>query len=176
MRLGCKYVPVILSLILIDYVYAYLHTKSPDSQFIPRTIQIPPAMPQPGTATPTYPGLHYPTIVFEVSHTNEKWPQLIHDARTKTFSRDTTIQVWVGLKIFPEHLRAVWGKRGARGHGMKMMRVTRKFRIDRPTRLKFQIPASLIFWGCPAIPPHITSPFCEIAFEEFRRDLQPLIH
>jgi len=133
-------------------------------------------MPQPGTATPNYPGLAYPTIVFEVSHTNETWLQLINDVRSKAFSLNTTIQVYVGLKIYTNHIRAVWGKRGTRGQGMKVMHVTHKFRIDRPTNLKFRIPASLIFWGCLTVLPHITSLFCEISFEHFRQELQPLIH
>jgi hypothetical protein len=110
------------------------------------------------------------------SHTNERWPRLIKDARTKVFSANTSIQVYIGLKIYRSHMKAVWEKRAARGHGMKIMRTTPKFRIDRATRLKFQIPASLIFGGCAAVPPHITDPFCEIALEDFRRELQPLIH
>lgn len=71
------------------------------------------------------------TIVFEVSHTHETWTQLINDARSKAFSPNTTIQVYVGLKVYTNHMRAVWGKRGIRGHGMKVMRVTHKVRIDR---------------------------------------------
>jgi hypothetical protein len=55
------------------------------------------------------------------------------------------------------------------------MRMTHKFRIDRPTGLMFKIATALIFWGCPAIPTHITSTFCETALEEFRREIQHLI-
>jgi hypothetical protein len=74
-------------------------------------------------------------------------------------------------------MKAVWGKCGDRGYGMRVMHTTRKFRIDRPTSLKFQISIRIRSYllGCTAIPPHI-SPFCEFIFEDFRSLIKPLIH
>jgi hypothetical protein len=107
---------------------------------------------KPGTTTVNYLGTPFPTIVFEVSHTNETWQRLLSDGRTKAFSRNTTIQVLIAFKIYAKHFRAMWGIRGAR---WRLCRVTRKFPINRSTGLTFDIPTALIFWGCPTIPPHL---------------------
>ena len=164
-------------LIPLDYPYAAnRRTKSPDSSFTPKSIQCPPALYKPGTTTINYVGTPFPTIVFEVSHTNETWPQLLSDGRTKAFSRITTIQVVIAFKIYATHFRAMWAKRGARGYGMRLCRVTRKFPINRPTRLNFDIPTALIFWGCPAIPQHLqNTPHLRIPLEEFRSQLAPML-
>src|SRR5947209_13999860 len=53
---GCKYVLLICPLILLDYSYENLSTKSPDCQFTPKSITIPPALPKPGTIRPGYLG------------------------------------------------------------------------------------------------------------------------
>jgi hypothetical protein len=172
---GCKYVPVDLSLILIDYLRESLY-KLTRRAIHPKGDSDPSSYASTRDRDADLPRSCLPTVVFEVSHTNGRWPRLIKDAHAKAFSANTSIQVDIGLKIYPNHMKAFCGRRAARGHGMKVMRTTPKFRIDRPTELKLQIPASLMFWGCPAVPPHITSPFCEVALEDFRRELQPLIH
>jgi len=70
----------------------------------------------------------------------------------------------------------MWGRRGARGYGMRLCRVTSKFPINQPTRLTFDIPTALIFWGCPAIPVHLqNTPNFRIQLEEFRRELAPML-
>jgi hypothetical protein len=74
---------------VLAYSYANLRTKSPDSQFTPKSIQVPPAVIRPGTTTLNYAGMPFPTVVFECSHNNESWPTLLHDARSKAFSRNT---------------------------------------------------------------------------------------
>jgi len=164
-------------LIPLDYPYAAnRRTKSPDSSFTPKSIQCPPALYKPGTTTINYVGTPFPTIVFEVSHTNETWPQLLSDGRTKALSRTTTIQVVIAFKIYATHFRAMWAKRGARGYGMRLCRITRKFPINRPTGLNFDIPTALIFWGCPAIPQHLqNTPHLRIPLEEFRSQLAPML-
>ena len=43
---------------------------------------------------------------------------------------------------------------------MQIMKVTRRFSLDRPTRMTLAIPAALIFWGCPVIPPHVAGTNC----------------
>src|SRR2546423_4537337 len=87
---GCKYVLLICPLILLDYSYENLSTKSPDRQFTPKSITIPPALPKPGTIRPGYLGPPFSTLVFEVSHQNESWSKLLQDAITKAFSVNTS--------------------------------------------------------------------------------------
>jgi hypothetical protein len=48
-----------------------------------------------------------------------------NDARTKEFSRQTSIQVFVGVKVYKNTFRAIWGKRRAMGHGMHIQAVDR---------------------------------------------------
>ena len=99
---------------------------------------------------------------------------MVTDARTKAFARTTSIQVYVGLKVYARHMRAMWGRRNANGHGMRLVRVTPKFPIGQQTGLRFRIPTQLIFWGCPAIPPHMTAQHCVIPLEAFRQALYPM--
>ena len=159
----------------IDYCYSALRTKSPDAQFTPRSITIPPAMPKPGTIRPGYIGTPFPTVVFEVSHFNETWPQLLHDAGTKTFSVNTTIQVWIGLKIYSNRLQGIWGYHRNNGHGMQIGGQVPAFSIHQPTNRHLRVPTRLIFWGS-VIPPHLAAqPVFPLALEDFRVDLLPLI-
>src|SRR5579859_1778135 len=121
-----------LSTNFVDYPYANLRTKSPDCQFTPKTITIPPAFPKPGTIRPNYLGTPFPTVVFDVAHQNETWSQFIADAGRKAFSINTTIQIWIGIKIYPHHLRAIWGRRKNAGHGMTIGEQVPKFPIHQP--------------------------------------------
>jgi hypothetical protein len=66
-------------------------------------ITVPPALPKFGTP--------YPSLIFEISHTNESWPQKVTNARTKAFARTTSIQVYVGLKVYSKHVKSMWGRR-----------------------------------------------------------------
>ena len=160
--------PCFLILTVIDYKYGNVRSKSPDASFIPHTITIPPAKAQPQTSKPGYTGLAYPTVVCEVAHKHENWTRLINDARQKAFARNTNIQVFFGVKLYRHHIRFVWAKRGRNQRGMKIMCTTDKLPINVPTRLFFLVPANLIFWGCPAIPHHITQSHCPFKLEDFR--------
>jgi len=152
-----------------------LRIKSPDGQFTPKSITIPPALPKPGTIRPGYIGTPFPTVVFEVSHNNEIWPQLLQDARTKAFSVNTSIQVWIGLKIYTHRLRGIWGYRRNVGQGMRIGGQVPAFSIYQPTARHLRIPTHLIFWGS-VIPPHLVAqPQFPIALEDFRVELLPLI-
>jgi hypothetical protein len=91
--------------------------------------------------------------VFEVAHHNEDWERLKNDARSKAFSAQTSIQVFVGVKIYSKHFRVFWAKRSPVGFGMRIQRTSPKLHINQPTGITFNIPATLIFWGCPNIPP-----------------------
>ena len=159
-------------LILTDYYYTNRRSKSPDSSFVPKTISIPPALAQPNSVSVDLPnGASFPTIVFECVYQNEKWPQLISDARNKTFARTTSVQVWVGIKVYQSRreMRAIWGKRHMKGFDMCIMKVTHLLSVDKPTHITLAIPAALIFWGCPQIPPHLIGSNCVFTLETFRQ-------
>src|SRR5579859_3363303 len=158
---------------MIDYEYRTRNVKCPDASFIPRTIQIPPAKPQPGTVKPGYAGLAFPTIVYEVAHTNETWQRLMQDGQEKAFSRTTSVQVLVAVKLYKKHMRAFWGRRRQGGTGMDIIRTTDKLRMDRPTRQYFMIPAALVFWGCPNVPAHVSG-HLRLGLEGLRQELQDL--
>ena len=156
---------------MIDYVYRSgprVHSKQPDSSFIPANIQIPPAKPQPGTVRAGVVGVAFPTVVFEVAHCHESWALLLQDAREKAFSRQTSVQLVVGIKLFKHEFKVFWARRGRRGHGMKVMRMTEKIRYDRPTGKFLLLPSRLIFWGCPQAPAHVGNNF-RLSLEQYRR-------
>ena len=106
--------------------------------------------------------------MFECAYQNEKWPQLLSDARNKTFARTTSVQVWVRIKIYQlsREMKAVWGKRG---YDMYMMKVTRCISVDKPTRITFVIPTALIFWGCPQIPLYLVGTDYVLELEAVRQ-------
>src|SRR5947209_5657495 len=68
----------------------------------------------------------YPTMVVDIAVENESWRRLKDGARTKAFSRLTSIQVFVGVKVYKNTFRAIWGKRRAVGHGMHIQQQTEK--------------------------------------------------
>lgn len=167
-----KHVTFIFLLILTDYYYTNRKSKSPDASFVPKTISIPPALAQPNSVSAGFPdGVPFPTIVFECAYQNEQWPRLISDARNKTFARTTSVQVWIGIKVYQSsrEMRAIWGKRCMKGHDMRIMKVTRRLRIDRRTRITLIIPAALIFWGCRQIPLHLVGKNCVFELEAVRQ-------
>lgn len=154
---------------LIDYEYVPGNTKSPDASFAPRDIVIPPALPRPGSARPGYIGTPFPTLVFEVAVSNEDWERLKADGRNKAFSANTSIQVLVGVKVHGRtFFQCFWGKRRhAVNGGMRIMHATPRIRMNRPTNRVLRIPAALIFWGVPVMPP-LPSPYLPLSLERLR--------
>jgi len=63
-------------------------------------------------------------MVIEIAVKNDSWPRLKDDASTKAFSRLTSIEVFIGVKVYRNTFRAVWGKRRAVGHGMHTQQQT----------------------------------------------------
>lgn len=78
--------------------YALGAQKSPDQSWYPIGLTVPPAFAIPGTVN-----CPYLTIVLEVSKTNESFEQLLDDAALKHFSINTSVQIWIGTKLFPGH-------------------------------------------------------------------------
>ena len=156
-------------LILIDYEFLPGSSKSPDASFCPRDIAIPPALPRPGSVRPGYSGTPYPTLVFEGAVTNEDWEQLKADRRNKAFSANTSIQVLVGVKVHGRtSFQCFWGKRRhAVNGGMRIMHATPRIPTNKPTNRVLRIPAALIFWGVPVMPP-LPSQHLPLSLERLR--------
>ena len=68
-------------------------------------------------------------------------------------------------------MKLFWARRGAAGHGMRIMRTSPKMRINQPTTQVFNIPADLIFWGLPALPP-LPTPYLPLQFETLRQMIE----
>jgi hypothetical protein len=152
---------------VIDYAYGNRSVKSPDSSYVPDGITIPPAKAFPHSNPPCA----FATVVFEIAHRNESWNQLISDARRKAFSLTTSIQVAIGIKIYTKKYRMFWRRRARSGNGMCIRKITPKLDMKTATRRVFNIPADLIFWGCPALPP-LPSPMLPIRVETFRKAVE----
>jgi hypothetical protein len=110
--------------------------------------------------------------VFEIAHRNETYARLKRDARRKAFSLRTSIQVVVGIKLYKRHFQVFWGGRAAAGHGMKIVKQTQKLSVNQTTRRVFNIPANLIFWGVPVLPP-LPSQYLPLRLEILRREIAP---
>ena len=108
----------------IALIYETGHGKQPDCSYIPRNWPVPSCHNRlkfrPNSTSP------YPTFVFECAVTNENLDRLLDDAETKHFHGNTSIRVWLGLKV---HLSKVqhgetfwigWGRRRSIGYGLKL--------------------------------------------------------
>lgn len=151
------------------YPWSQRGKKSPDSSFTPRDTTSPPAKIKPNTFG-LGPGFMYPTLVFEVAHRNESWRRLKDDARNKAFSRLTSIQVVIGVKIYAHHFRAFWAHRRANpNHGMSIQQTTEKLDVKLVTQETFRIPAQYIFFGVPANNvPQTPTPTLNLKLEKIR--------
>jgi hypothetical protein len=157
---------------MIGYLYrtgARAYSKQPDASFIPLNIQIPPAKAQPGTTRPGFGGVAFPTVVFEIAHKHEAWHLLLRDAREKAFSNSTSVQIFVGVKLFKNAFKVFWARRdNRRGRGMKIMRMTEKLSLNHPTRKFLLLPTHLIYLGCPNTPAHL-GPHFRLSLEQYRQ-------
>ena len=128
--------------------------KSPDQSFVPCSILSPPSLIIPGTiAAP------YPTMVIEVCKTHESYNDLFDDAAIKHFSAQTSVQVWIGVKLYDGHggrFRCMFRLRDPINNGILAGSgaSTDFLSIHQPTNIEFVIPKSEIFWGVnPPLPP-----------------------
>lgn len=162
-------------------MYNATSAKQPDSSFRPKNLPAPTPLNglkyQPNTRK------HYPTFVFEIAFTNESQNHLSTDANDKYFNADTSVQVWLGLKIDRTNnlFWAGWGRRNANGTGLWLIEQTEDNRgvatylpvypnpgIALPGQ--FTIPSTLIFHPLP-LPPSVPSNLV-IPIEEMRSQLE----
>lgn len=140
-------------LIFPEFRWSACSKISPDQSFVPRGLSCPPAKMLPGTAAP------YPNMVIEVSKTHESWNGLLHDAEVKHFSADTSVQVWIGVKLYDNYggrFRCMFRLRDRVNNGVLAGSgaSTDYLSINQPTDLEFIIPKAEIFWGVnPPLPP-----------------------
>src|SRR5437762_9153803 len=102
--------------------YNNTNAKQPDCSYLHRRMPAPTHQNQlqfmPGTTQ------HYPSFIVEVAYQNESPECLINDANQKYFTAATSVQAWLGVKIFhsaiPAHRQfwALWGVRSLFGVGM----------------------------------------------------------
>jgi hypothetical protein len=96
------------------------------------------------------PGFMYPTLVLEVAHKNKYWHHLKDDAQNKVFSRLTSIQVVIAVKIFVHHFCAFWAHHCANpNYWMNIQQTTEKLDVELVTQEIFRIPAQYVFFGVP---------------------------
>jgi len=82
---------------LIEWYYQAGSEKSPDQSFRPINIQTGNNL---AKLVPGSTAIVYPTFTIEVGKTHESYRQLLDDAELKHFSPTTSIQIWLGIKLF----------------------------------------------------------------------------
>jgi hypothetical protein len=155
------------------------NAKQPDSSFIPHNLPAPTRQNglkfQPGT------GQLFPTLCFEVSVSNEDRDRLLSDAEEKYFAADTSVGVWVGLKIIlelsgGETFWCGWGRRKETGSGLRLVDQTEDQEgfacfipvHDGAVAGVLRIPSRLVF---PVNPPNNIPPNLTITFESLRLNI-----
>ena len=97
--------------------------------------------------------LIYPNFVVEVGKDHETYPELLRDCETKHFSPLTSVQVWLGIKVYPSRrMKVVFKLRDTvRGHGYDPAAGAETPNIDlrNPTTYEFIIPKARIFFAVP---------------------------
>ena len=73
---------------------------------------------------------HFPTFVVEIGYRNQTPDRLVADANDKYFTDTTSVQAWLGIKIFDDNNPAnrqfwgIWGVRSLFGVGMVIRETT----------------------------------------------------
>jgi hypothetical protein len=108
--------PPLLAVGSTDYTWSPPgYQKYPACSFRPLALTMPPTKPKLGGEVINGRVPPYPTLVFELVHDHESWRQFKADASQKAFSESTSIHVFIGVKVYKEHLRAFWGVRRENG-------------------------------------------------------------
>lgn len=137
-----------------EYRWTADSEKSPDQSFVPMNIASPPALIIPRTIAGAF-----PTMVMEVSKTHESYNNLFDDAVVKHFSTQTSVRVWIGVKLNSGHggrLRCMFRLRDPVNGGIlaNSGATTEYISLHQPTDIEFIIPKLEVFWGVnPPLPP-----------------------
>ena len=102
-------------------------------------------------------------MVIEVSKTDETYNDLFDNAAIKHFSAQTTIRIWIGVKLCPGNggrLRCMFRLRDPVNDGILVSSgaTTDYISLHQPTSIEFIIPKAEVFWGVnPPLPPTIST-------------------
>jgi|SRR5579859_3239043 len=155
------------------------HGKQADSSYVPRNMPLP-SRHNLLKYRPNSDSI-FPTTVFECAVTNESRDRLLSDADEKHFSINTSIMVWIGLKVKLNADRNSgtfwlgWGRRRAIGWGLRLMEQSEDdagnatflpIRSALPLDGELTVPTQLIF--DPSQPP-ANCPDLLITFEDVRQ-------
>jgi len=142
---------IIILIHLIEWYFQAGSEKSPDQAFRPLHIQVGNNLAKlvPGTNA-----IIYPTFTIEVGKTHESYPQLLDDAEQKHFSPLTSIQVWLGIKLFSQSQRmkvVVKFRNNSLGYGADpaLFIESETLPIFQPTTLQIIIPKDRIYFAVP---------------------------
>src|SRR5271154_5896410 len=160
-------------------IYSPGNAKLPDASFLPRNMPPPDRhnhlMFQSNTQQ------HYPSLVFEVAVTHENRERLLTDASDKYFNPNTSVAVWVGVKvdIANNAFWAGWGRRANNGFGLRLEEqtednngVTAFLPLNPPSLIpgQFTIPSTLVFGPVP-LPQNAPINFV-IPLEQIRSEME----
>lgn len=134
------------NLTIPEYRWTAGSEKSPDQSFVPKNIVSPPALIIPGTISGAF-----PTMVIEISKIYESYNDLLDDAAIKHFSTQTSVQVWIGVKLNYGHggrLRCLFRLRDPVNGGIlaNSGATADYISLHQPTSIEFIIPKSEVFW------------------------------
>lgn len=128
-------------------------------------------------------GSPFPTFVIEIAISNEDRDRLLTDAETKHFHVNTSIFVWLGIKVrlrnSGDDFWMGWGRRRAIGYGLKLEEQTEDangvatyFPVKSMVPLVGQltIPSSYIF--SPVTPPLTVPANFVLSFEQIRATIE----
>jgi len=136
-----------LSLTGLAWLYDDESKKSPDNSFAPTDLRSPPAKTIGNTT------VMYPTFTIEVGKLHETWDQLFRDAESKHFAADTSVAVYLGIKIFPtKRMKVCLLQRDfVRGFGYldPPLAQTGFLDINVQCNITIVVPKRLIFFGVP---------------------------
>jgi hypothetical protein len=102
----------------------------------------------------------YPTFTIEVGKSNESYPRLLNDAELKHFSPMTSVQAWLGIKLFTQTARmkvALKLRNNNLGYGSDPAHLIESDTISllQPTNIEIIVPKDRIYFAVPPaqVPP-----------------------
>ena len=128
---------------------------------------------------------HYPSLVFDVAVTHENRQRLLTDVSEKYFHTNTSVAVWVGVKIDIANnvFWAGWGRRASQGFGLRLEQqtedkksVTAFLAVNAPAPIpgEFTISSALVFGGV-GLPENAPVNFV-IPLEKIRKEIEEGIY
>jgi hypothetical protein len=125
---------------------------------------------------------HYPSLVFDVAVAHENRQRLLSDASEKYFHANTSVAVWVGVKIDIANnvFWAGWGRRANHGIGLRLEQQTEDkngvsaflaVNASAPIPGEFTISSALRVFGGVGLPQHAPVNFV-IPLEEIRKEIE----